>query len=83
MPDSNWTKAGRAEAIRSIEGRLRLLAAKLSGVEMGHRLSAGDHGPARYVVIEVVQEDGTTVDLSEDLLDLADEVAQLEWPRVR
>ncbi len=65
-----------------IEARLRSLAAKFSGVEMGHRLPKSDHGSARSLGVTFVNGDGVDVDVADELGEIADMVSELSMPIV-
>lgn len=65
-----------------IERRLRALAAKFTGTEMGHRLPKDDHGSSRSLGVTFVNDAGEDVDVGEELLDIADEIAMRSLPKV-
>jgi len=63
-----------------IEGRLRTLAGKFTGVEMGHRLPPNDHGSARTLGVTFVNDRGEDMDVGDELLELADQIGMLNKP---
>jgi len=70
-------------SLDNIEARLRYLAGKFTGLEMGHRLPPEDHGASRTLGVTFVNERGEDIDVGEELLEIADEVAMLSLPKVR
>lgn len=65
-----------------IEARLRSLAGKFSGAEIGRRLPPTDHGSARTLGVTFVNDEGVDLDVGDELLSIADSVAMLSLPVV-
>jgi hypothetical protein len=65
-----------------IEMRLRTLAGKFTGVEMGHRLPPSDHGAARSLGITFVNDRGEDCDVGDELLEIADQIGMLSLPTI-
>jgi hypothetical protein len=63
--------------------RLRRLAGKFTGTEMGHRLPPGDHGSARTLGVTFVNDRGEDIDVGDELLEIADQIGMLTLPVVR
>lgn len=69
-------------SLNDVEGRLREIAGILNGRRnvRGGLVKKGENGPRRTIGISIVNDDGMDLDLADELLELADDIAQTGRP---
>lgn len=65
-----------------IESRLRALASKFTGTAMEGRIAPDDHASWQLLSVAFVNERGEAIDVGDELLSIADDVAMLGLPKV-